>query len=78
MDSVVKTISAGDFKARCLALLDEVAETRLPLIVTKRGKPVARLVPMTNEPPTDLLRSVRYASEDDLLSPVGEGWDAER
>ncbi len=78
MESVVKTISAGDFKARCLALLDEVAETRLPLIVTKRGRAVARLMPMTNELPTDLLGSVRYASEEDLLSPVGEVWDAER
>ncbi len=78
MESAFKTVSAGDFKARCLALLDEVAQTRLPLVVTKRGKAVARLVPMTNEQPTDLLGSVRYASEEDLLSPVGEDWDAER
>lgn len=78
MESTVKTVSAGDFKARCLSLLDEVAETRLPLVVTKRGKAVARLVPMTNEIPSDLIGSVRYASEEDLLSPVGEVWDAER
>lgn len=78
MESTIKMVSAGDFKARCLALLDEVAETRLPLVVTKRGKAVARLVPMTNEVPGDLIGSVRYASEEDLLSPVGEVWDAER
>ena len=51
---------------------------RLPLIVTKRGKAVARLVPMTDELLTGLLGSVRYASEEDLLSPVGKVWDAER
>jgi prevent-host-death family protein len=43
MASAAKTVSAGDFKARCLASLDEVAETRLPLVVTKRGRAVAKL-----------------------------------
>lgn len=42
-------ISAAEFKARCLRLLDEVAATHEPLIITKRGKPVARLVPMEDE-----------------------------
>ena len=37
-------VAAGEFKARCLALLDEVAETGREIIVTKRGKPVAKLV----------------------------------
>lgn len=41
-----KTIPAAKFKAECLALLDEVATTRNEVIVTKRGKPVARLVPL--------------------------------
>ncbi|MDX1998465.1 MAG: type II toxin-antitoxin system Phd/YefM family antitoxin [Thermoanaerobaculia bacterium] len=78
MSTFAKTIAAGDFKTRCLALLDEVAITRLPLVVTKRGKPVARLVPVTDDPPADLVGSVRYASEEDLLAPVGERWDAEQ
>lgn len=78
MASTPKTISAGEFKARCLALLDEVAQTRLPLVVTKRGKAVARLVPVTDEPPPDLLGSVHYASEEDLLAPIGDAWDADR
>lgn len=43
------TIAAGEFKAKCLHLLDEVAETRAPLVITKRGKPVAKLVPIDNE-----------------------------
>jgi prevent-host-death family protein len=66
-----KTIPAGEFKARCLALLDEVAETGEPLLVTKRGKPVARLVPV--EAPPGLLHSVK--KEKDLVSPIAEKWD---
>jgi prevent-host-death family protein len=42
---VMKSIPAGEFKARCLALMDNVQNTREPLVITKRGKPVAKLVP---------------------------------
>jgi len=45
-----KTIAAGEFKAKCLHLLDEVAQRRAPLIITKRGKPVAKLVPIEDKP----------------------------
>ena len=41
----MKTMRAGESKARCLKLMDEVQKTRDPLIITKRGKPVAKLVP---------------------------------
>jgi prevent-host-death family protein len=72
MSKSQKTIPAGEFKARCLALLDEVAQTGMPLLVTKRGKAVARLVPV--EEPPGLLHSVK--KEKDLVSPIGEAWDA--
>lgn len=41
-----RTIAAGEFKARCLRLMDEVQETGVPIVVTKRGQPVSRLVPV--------------------------------
>ena len=41
----MKKIAAGDFKARCLTLMEDVRSTREPLIITKRGRPVAKLVP---------------------------------
>jgi prevent-host-death family protein len=44
-----KTIPAGAFKARCLAIMDEVAAKRQAVIITKRGKPVAKLVPVEKE-----------------------------
>lgn len=70
-------IPASQFKARCLALLDEVAETHVPIVVTKRGTPVARLVPLDEVEPESLLGSVRYDSEDDLVAPVDDSWDAD-
>ena len=41
----MKVIKAAEFKAKCLSLMDEVAATGEPLVITKRGKRVARLVP---------------------------------
>ena len=40
-----KTMAAGEFKAHCLRVMDEVERTRRPVVITKRGRPVARLVP---------------------------------
>ena len=42
-------VPAGVFKQKCLALIDEVARTHRPIVVSKRGKPVARLVPLETD-----------------------------
>lgn len=66
---VERTISASRFKAQCLALLDEVAETGEAIVVTKRGKPVARLEPV--QPPPSLAGSVTFlVSDDELIAPL--------
>ena len=44
-----RTIPAGEFKAKCLRLMDEVNEKKLTLIITKRGKPVSQVVPPATE-----------------------------
>ena len=49
MDKTLRHIAAADFKAHCLKLLDEVARRRRPVIVTKRGKPIAKLVPVEED-----------------------------
>lgn len=41
-----KTIPAGKFKVHCLAIMDEVQSKRQAVVITKRGKPVAKLVPV--------------------------------
>ena len=46
----MKTISAREFRARCLAVVDEVHSTRKPVLITNHGKPVARLVPAGKPP----------------------------
>jgi prevent-host-death family protein len=45
----MKTIAAGKFKAQCLTLMDDVQKTREPIIITKRGKVVAKLVPAESQ-----------------------------
>jgi prevent-host-death family protein len=70
---VRRSIPASEFKARCLALLDDVAKNGHQLVVTKRGRPVARVVPV--EPPRDLVGSVTFlVSDDELLEPLYEDW----
>ena len=73
--TVVMKVTATQFKARCLALLDEVAAGGGELVVTKRGQPVARVVPARTG--ASLRGSVTYLVDDDeLLAPVGDDWDA--
>lgn len=73
------TIAAGEFKAKCLALLDEVQQTRKEYVITKRGKPVARLVPAQAKKTTDdvfgRLRGT-VTIHGDIFS-TGERWEAD-
>jgi prevent-host-death family protein len=72
-----RKITATEFKARCLRLLDEVADTGETLVVTKRGRPVVRVEPST--PPIDLRGSVKLlVSADAFVEPLDVDWDAER
>lgn len=70
------TIPAGEFKAKCLKLLDEVAETRQPLVITKHGKPVAQVVPM--EESVELFGAMRGTGEivGDIIAPLDVEWEA--
>ena len=70
------TIAAGEFKARCLALLDRVAATGEPLVVTKRGRPVARVVSARAAGQPSLRGSVTIHG--DLIASVLGPWDADR
>lgn len=68
-------ISASQFKARCLALLDDVAEGGSELVVTKRGRPVAKVVPVEKD--ASLRRSVTYnVSDKELIAPIDVAWDS--
>jgi len=69
-------IAAGEFKAKCLQLLDDVAETRGTLVITKHGKPVARLVPVEPEQPLFGALKGSVVGETDIVSPIGTEWEA--
>jgi prevent-host-death family protein len=76
MPQVLREITASQFKARCLRLLDEVAETGETLIVTKHGRPVARVVPPLG--PADLRGSGKINVSDEELIYFSMGpWDME-
>jgi prevent-host-death family protein len=74
--AVATTIAAGQFKAKCLKLLDQVAEKRETLVITKHGKPVAQLAPMPAQ--DQLFGSMRGSVlwEGDIISPIDVEWEA--
>ncbi len=73
-----REVPASRFKERCLALLDEVARTKTTLIVTKRGRPVAKVVALEEHEPRSLAGSVTYhADDEELLFSTGEAWEAD-
>lgn len=69
-----RLVPAGEFKAKCLALFDEVETQGRSFVVTKRGRPVARIVPLPTGKPSSLRGTLLY--EQDLLAPVEVEWDA--
>jgi prevent-host-death family protein len=72
-----RTFTASRLKAELLRVLDDVESTGEPVVVTKHGRAVARLVPMSG--PAPLAGSVTFNVDDDeLLEPVADAWDAER
>ncbi len=74
----MRKMAAGKFKALCLQIMDEVELRREPVIITKHGRPVAKLVPVDQESP-ELFGFMKgsVVSQGDLLAPVGEAWDAD-
>ncbi len=68
----MKTIAAAKFKATCLALMDEVQSKREPVLVTKNGKPVAKLVPVPTDDPDPIFgfyRGKGLIIVGDIISP---------
>jgi len=74
----MRTIKASEFKAKCLALMDEVAATRRAVLITKNGKPVVEVVPYTartGKSPIGLHKG-QVEILGDIMSPLDVEWDA--
>ena len=76
----MRTMAAGKFKAQCLGVIDEVQAKREPVIVTKHGKAVAKLVPMDieDDPLDAFLFPGRIEILGDIVSPVYTDAELER
>jgi len=65
-------VNATEFKAKCLKLMDQVQKTHEPVVITKRGKPVAKLVPLEPEEPQSwfgyMADTIKITG--DILSPI--------
>ena len=79
VNGVPKTMSAAEFKAKCLRVMDQVSATGEPVIVTKRGRPVAQVVPIGTK--SRSLRGFLKGSVKtgrDIIGPITVPWNAER
>ena len=73
-----RTIKASEFKAKCLKLMDEVAESGEEIVITKHGRPVSKLVPYGPKPTAlfDIDRG-RIDIVGDIADPIEVEWDGE-
>jgi len=77
----MKKMPAGEFKARCLAVIDNVQKTKEPVLITKRGRAVAKLVPAEESTPEFLGKLEGIVKVmGDIESPIepAEAWEATR
>ena len=75
----MRTVKASEFKAKCLKLMDEVARSGEPLVVTKNGKPIAQLRPIGRERKSIWgLHKGQIEILGDILEPIEAGWEADR
>lgn len=79
----METVSVSEFKATCLALLQKVRRTGQPILITRRGEPIAQVIPpLPAERPADWIGSMRGTGRilGDIVSPVMDesDWEAAR
>ena len=74
----VRTIKASEFKARCLKLMDEVADSGAEIVITKNGRPVSRLIPYRRKPDTLFgIDRGKLEIRGDIDEPLDVAWEAE-
>ena len=73
-----RTMKASEFKAKCLKLMDEVAENGEEIVITKNGKPVARLTAYHERPKSLFgIDKGRLKITGDIISPIDVEWEAQ-
>lgn len=73
----MNTMAITDFKSHALQVLGQIAETKIPVIITKRGKPLAEIIPFSAEKAESGKLSDALLFEKDIVSPLGDDiWNA--
>lgn len=70
-------VGAGQFKAQCLKLMDQVQQTHEEIIITKHGKPVAKLVPVQEAQADSIIGFMKGSVQvtGDIVAPLDEEWE---
>ena len=77
MADTTRTIKASEFKAKCLKLMDEVADGGYEIVITKNGRPISRLVPYREKPKSLFgIDRGRFEILGDIIEPVDVEWEA--
>ena len=75
----MKTMAAGEFKTHCLSVIDDVHDNGEEFVITKRGRPLAKLVPFEPKEPESIFGFLKGQVEivGDIVSPIvsPEEWD---
>ena len=75
----MRVMKASEFKATCLRVMDEVEKTGEPVLITKNGRPVSKLVPVRVRPETLFgVMKGRVRIMGDIISPLDVEWEADR
>jgi prevent-host-death family protein len=78
----MEEVAISEFKAKCLALIDQVQKTKKPILITKFGKPVAEVIPPSPKPAGDWIGSMKDTIEivGDIVAPASDedDWEALR
>ncbi len=73
----MKTMAITEFKAHALQVLGQISETKVPIIITKRGKPLAEIIPFSSNKAESGKMSDALLFEKDIISPLGDDiWKA--
>ena len=72
-------IAAGQFKAQCLKLMDQIQQTKEEVIITKYGTPVARLVPIESDQAESIVGWMKGSVKitGDIVAPIDEVWSVD-
>lgn len=76
----MKTMAAGKFKAQCLSIIDEVHDLKEEVIITKHGKPMAKLISLRSQPDEIFgFMQGKGRITGDIIAPIdADEWDAEK